>query len=175
MRVLSTVLCLLRYVEGADGRIICLNGTLLCEGPRTRCTSRACTTARFCCRPSTLFVRLMSSFSRPTDATKWIPRYVDYLIQICLTFTGFHEESWQPAWGIRTALLGVQALMTSKADESGTGAVVMPGEDRKKLAAQYVMILTQIQSMDLPTVQMHQWRVPSLRTIRDARDVPNDR
>lgn len=23
------------------------------------------------------------------------------------TVTGFHEESWQPAWGIRTALVGL--------------------------------------------------------------------
>nr|CDI53343.1 probable UBC6-E2 ubiquitin-conjugating enzyme [Melanopsichium pennsylvanicum 4] len=34
--------------------------------------------------------------------------------KICLTFTGFHEEMWQPAWGIRTALLGLQTFMTAK-------------------------------------------------------------
>jgi ubiquitin-conjugating enzyme E2 J1 len=26
---------------------------------------------------------------------------------LIVTVTGFHEESWQPAWGIRTALVGL--------------------------------------------------------------------
>lgn len=25
--------------------------------------------------------------------------------EICLSISGFHEETWQPAWGIRTALV----------------------------------------------------------------------
>ena len=54
--------------------------------------------------------------------------------KVCVTFTGFHEESWQPAWGIRTALLGIQALMTSKKDEAGYGAASMNDEGRKLLA-----------------------------------------
>lgn len=54
--------------------------------------------------------------------------------KVCVTFTGFHEESWQPAWGIRTALLGIQALMTSKQDEAGYGAASMNDEGRKLLA-----------------------------------------
>lgn len=54
--------------------------------------------------------------------------------KVCVTFTGFHEESWQPAWGIRTALLGIQALMTSKEDEAGYGAASMNDEGRKLLA-----------------------------------------
>ena len=55
-------------------------------------------------------------------------------MQICLTFTGYHEDEWQPAWGIRTALLGVQALMSSKPDEAGYGALKLPPEDREALA-----------------------------------------
>lgn len=71
------------------------------------------------------------------------------LTQICLTFTGFHEETWQPAWGIRTALLSVQSLMSSK-DEAGVGAVSMTAEDRENLAKQYVYDThRQIKSMDL--------------------------
>ncbi|CAO1631593.1 unnamed protein product [Sympodiomycopsis kandeliae] len=55
--------------------------------------------------------------------------------KICLTFTGFHEEMWQPAWGIRTALLGVQAFMSAKAEAAtGIGSLDYPAEDRKKLA-----------------------------------------
>ena len=58
--------------------------------------------------------------------------------KVCVTFTGFHEESWQPAWGIRTAMLGVQALMSSREDEAGYGAASMNDEGRKMLAEQYV-------------------------------------
>ncbi|WFD33708.1 E2 ubiquitin-conjugating enzyme [Malassezia cuniculi] len=39
--------------------------------------------------------------------------------KICLSFTGFHEDDWQPAWGIRTALLGVHSFMASKNEEKG--------------------------------------------------------
>ncbi|TKX22064.1 hypothetical protein C1H76_5697 [Elsinoe australis] len=39
--------------------------------------------------------------------------------EICLSISGFHEETWQPAWGIRTALLAIRGFMDS---ESG-GAV----------------------------------------------------
>ena len=79
-----------------------------------------------------------------------------WLTQICLTFTGFHEETWQPAWGIRTALLSVQSLMSSK-DEAGVGAVSMPGEDRERLAKQYVNgAHHQVKIMDLFALRMHQ-------------------
>lgn len=47
--------------------------------------------------------------------------------KICLTFTGFHEEMWQPAWGIRTALLGLQTFMTAKAEAAvGIGSLDYP-------------------------------------------------
>ncbi|CAO1632048.1 unnamed protein product [Parajaminaea phylloscopi] len=55
--------------------------------------------------------------------------------KICLTFTGFHEEMWQPAWGIRTALLGVQAFMAARAAAAtGVGSLDYPVEERTKLA-----------------------------------------
>ena len=57
--------------------------------------------------------------------------------KICLTFTGFHEEMWQPAWGIRTALLGLQTFMTAKAEAAvGIGALDYPVQAREKLAAE---------------------------------------
>ena len=31
--------------------------------------------------------------------------------EICLSISGHHEESWQPAWGIRTALCALRAFM----------------------------------------------------------------
>ncbi len=57
--------------------------------------------------------------------------------KICLTFTGFHEEMWQPAWGIRTALLGLQTFMTAKAEAAvGIGALDYPVQAREKLAVE---------------------------------------
>lgn len=42
---------------------------------------------------------------------------------------------WQPAWGVRTALLGVQAFMSAKAEAAtGVGSLDYPEEERKKLA-----------------------------------------
>ncbi|KKK18676.1 hypothetical protein AOCH_004891, partial [Aspergillus ochraceoroseus] len=31
--------------------------------------------------------------------------------EICLSISGHHEETWQPAWGIRTALLAIRSFM----------------------------------------------------------------
>jgi ubiquitin-conjugating enzyme E2 J1 len=31
--------------------------------------------------------------------------------EICLSISGHHEESWQPAWGIRTALVAIRSFM----------------------------------------------------------------
>ncbi|SNX85380.1 related to UBC6 - E2 ubiquitin-conjugating enzyme [Melanopsichium pennsylvanicum] len=55
--------------------------------------------------------------------------------KICLTFTGFHEEMWQPAWGIRTALLGLQTFMTAKQEAAvGIGSLEFSLETRQRLA-----------------------------------------
>ncbi|KAL9934559.1 hypothetical protein V8E36_006334 [Tilletia maclaganii] len=56
--------------------------------------------------------------------------------KICLSFTGYHEEMWQPAWGVRTALLGMQSLMAARAKAAiGIGALDYPEDERKRLAA----------------------------------------
>jgi ubiquitin-conjugating enzyme E2 J1 len=31
--------------------------------------------------------------------------------EICLSISGHHEETWQPAWGIRTALVALRSFM----------------------------------------------------------------
>ncbi|KAL5614185.1 hypothetical protein BROUX41_000023 [Berkeleyomyces rouxiae] len=36
--------------------------------------------------------------------------------EICLSISGFHEETWQPAWGIRTALVALRSFMETSAD-----------------------------------------------------------
>jgi len=30
--------------------------------------------------------------------------------KICISFTNYHEELWQPAWGVRTAIVGLQGF-----------------------------------------------------------------
>ncbi|KAK0396124.1 hypothetical protein QR680_001578 [Steinernema hermaphroditum] len=53
--------------------------------------------------------------------------------RICLSISGFHPESWQPSWSIRTALLALVGFMPT----DGTGAVgslSYPPEERQKLA-----------------------------------------
>ncbi|GAM90585.1 hypothetical protein ANO11243_086300 [Dothideomycetidae sp. 11243] len=57
--------------------------------------------------------------------------------EICLSISGFHEETWQPAWGIRTALVAIRSFMDSDAG----GAVGSMNADegvRKRLAAESV-------------------------------------
>lgn len=35
--------------------------------------------------------------------------------EICLSISGHHEETWQPAWGIRTALVAIRSFMDTEA------------------------------------------------------------
>ncbi|GAD97523.1 ubiquitin conjugating enzyme (UbcF), putative [Paecilomyces variotii No. 5] len=35
--------------------------------------------------------------------------------EICLSISGHHEETWQPAWGIRTALIAIRSFMDADA------------------------------------------------------------
>lgn len=34
--------------------------------------------------------------------------------KICLSISSFHPETWQPSWGIRTALLALMAFFTTE-------------------------------------------------------------
>jgi ubiquitin-conjugating enzyme E2 J1 len=54
--------------------------------------------------------------------------------EICLSISGFHEESWQPAWGIRTALLALRGHMDVEA-RGQVGGLDADVETRKQLAA----------------------------------------
>ena len=55
--------------------------------------------------------------------------------KLCLTFTSFHPEQWNPAWDVRTAMTAVIAFMVSKA-EGAVGAIDMSDKDRRALAVQ---------------------------------------
>ncbi|KAG8217446.1 ubiquitin-conjugating enzyme/RWD-like protein [Butyriboletus roseoflavus] len=72
----------------------------------------------------------------------------------CLSFLPFHtrsrlihstdhEEEWQPAWGVRTAILGLQGFFPLKGSAAnGVGSVEYPVSERKRLALVQVLIST---------------------------------
>jgi ubiquitin-conjugating enzyme E2 J1 len=53
--------------------------------------------------------------------------------KVCLTISSHHAESWQPSWGIRTALLALIAFMPTRGDGAIASLDWSPDE-RKKLA-----------------------------------------
>jgi len=55
--------------------------------------------------------------------------------EICLSISGHHEESWQPAWGIRTALVAIRSFMDTEA-KGQVGGVEASKEVRKGFAAE---------------------------------------
>ncbi|KAI0818863.1 ubiquitin-conjugating enzyme/RWD-like protein [Irpex lacteus] len=56
--------------------------------------------------------------------------------KICISFTNYHEELWQPAWGVRTAIIGLQGFFPLKGTAAvGVGALEYPPAERKRLAA----------------------------------------
>lgn len=55
--------------------------------------------------------------------------------EICLSISGHHEETWQPAWGIRTALAALRAFMEGGA-KGHVGGMEMGEEGRQKLAGE---------------------------------------
>ncbi|KAG2349381.1 UBC-like protein [Suillus weaverae] len=55
--------------------------------------------------------------------------------KICISFTNYHEEEWQPAWGVRTAIIGLQGFFPLKGQAAtGVGSVEYPISERKRLA-----------------------------------------
>jgi ubiquitin-conjugating enzyme E2 J1 len=57
--------------------------------------------------------------------------------KICLSFSAFHPELWQPAWGIRLILEALIAFLPSPAD-GAIGALDWTPEERKRLAKKSV-------------------------------------
>lgn len=53
--------------------------------------------------------------------------------EICLSISGHHEETWQPAWGIRTALWALRAFMEG-GSKGQVGGMEMGGHERRRLA-----------------------------------------
>lgn len=55
--------------------------------------------------------------------------------EICLSISGHHEETWQPAWGIRTALVAIRSFMDTDA-KGQLGGMDSSAEVRKRMAGQ---------------------------------------
>ncbi|RAH87686.1 UBC-like protein [Aspergillus japonicus CBS 114.51] len=54
--------------------------------------------------------------------------------EICLSISGHHEETWQPAWGIRTALIALRSFMDGDA-RGQVGGLDVGEEVRRRYAA----------------------------------------
>ncbi len=53
--------------------------------------------------------------------------------EICLSISGHHEETWQPAWGLRTALVAIRSFMDTDA-KGQLGGIECSKEARERLA-----------------------------------------
>lgn len=56
--------------------------------------------------------------------------------EICLSISGFHEETWMPAWGVRTALTALRSFMAEKGSAGQVGGLEAPAEIRNRLATE---------------------------------------
>ncbi|KAI1376444.1 UBC-like protein [Hypoxylon crocopeplum] len=55
--------------------------------------------------------------------------------EICLSISGHHEETWQPAWGVRTALVALRSFMETDA-RGQLGGLDTTDAVRRSLAAE---------------------------------------
>ncbi|EMD90785.1 hypothetical protein COCC4DRAFT_29967 [Bipolaris maydis ATCC 48331] len=53
--------------------------------------------------------------------------------EICLSISGHHEETWQPAWGVRTALVALRSFMDTDA-KGQLGGIECSKEARQRMA-----------------------------------------
>ena len=53
--------------------------------------------------------------------------------KICLTFTNFHPEYWQPAWTVRTILIGLISYMPVEEETMSIGSINSTSAERKRL------------------------------------------
>ncbi|KAI1539395.1 Ubiquitin-protein ligase [Pyrenophora tritici-repentis] len=53
--------------------------------------------------------------------------------EICLSISGHHEETWQPAWGVRTALVAIRSFMDTDA-KGQLGGIECSKNARERMA-----------------------------------------
>lgn len=58
-------------------------------------------------------------------------------MKVCLSFSAYHPELWQPAWGIRLILEALISFLPTKGD-GAIGALDWPSDERKRLAKESV-------------------------------------
>ena len=54
--------------------------------------------------------------------------------EICLSISGFHEETWQPAWGVRLALTALRGFMGEEGTAGQVGGLESSRGVRERLA-----------------------------------------
>ncbi|OMJ09797.1 Ubiquitin-conjugating enzyme E2 J1 [Smittium culicis] len=54
--------------------------------------------------------------------------------KICLSFTDYHPESWQPSWGIQTVLIALISFLPIPS-RGAIGSLTLPDEEVRRLAA----------------------------------------
>ncbi|KAJ5894657.1 hypothetical protein N7495_006348 [Penicillium taxi] len=54
--------------------------------------------------------------------------------EICLSISGHHEETWQPAWGVRTALLAIRSEIMTSDSKGQVGGMEGSDELRREFA-----------------------------------------
>jgi hypothetical protein len=54
--------------------------------------------------------------------------------KICLSFTNYHPEYWQPAWTIESILLAIVSFMPVEEEIPGVGAMNLPSKVRQDMA-----------------------------------------
>ncbi|KAH8556024.1 non-canonical ubiquitin conjugating enzyme 1 [Umbelopsis sp. PMI_123] len=87
--------------------------------------------------------------------------------KICLSITGFHPEYWQPAWGVRTVMLGIMGFFPTKA-EGAIGGIDYQPDERKKLArSSRVWTCTACQSSNLELLP----DIPKANVHTQSRDI----
>jgi ubiquitin-conjugating enzyme E2 J1 len=72
--------------------------------------------------------------------------------KICLNFSGFHPEQWQPSWTIRTMLVALRAFMATPA-AGAVGAIEVSPQQRKlyaKKSVEFACAQCKVQLKDLP-------------------------
>lgn len=76
--------------------------------------------------------------------------------KICLSISGYHPETWQPSWSVRTALVALIAFMPTKANRA-IGSLDFTDVERKKLA-----------------IKSRTWRCETCGLIKDLLAQPQD-
>jgi hypothetical protein len=105
--------------------------------------------------------------------------------KICIDgLTSFHAGSWQPAWGVRTAIYGLRSFWMQGGEAlSAIGALDYSKEERKRLAHLWVigaaedgtqLLMEQLGKLEMPNVWGSESRFsPTSAANRSLQTSPN--